>query len=367
MTVRQVQISAAITRLGDAALDPTVWPAVMDDISRAAGATGAALLQSDARTPDVPRTPAVDDLFKAYFMGNWHIRDIRARGAPLLASGERRVISDHDVVTADEMHNSAYYNDLLRPFGLRWFAAVGFRAGEADWALSIHRTAAEGPFDEAEMRLLAQLSPRLSEAATLSSALGQAVISGIGHALDLCGQPALVLGRMGFVLAANAAADLVFDTDFGPRRRRLHATDKAASGELAKLTTWLRNAPENGDIPVPTIVVRREGVPSVLIRILPVPPAAQGPFLGARVLLTLTVLAPAGASPNLLMRTYGLSRAEAKVAMLLGVGMSPANVASAAGVAVATVRNQLKAIFAKTDTHRQSELAALISRLRFPP
>ena len=43
-------------RLGEAALDPSLWPELMDGICRATGALGAALLQSDVRTPDVPIT-----------------------------------------------------------------------------------------------------------------------------------------------------------------------------------------------------------------------------------------------------------------------------------------------------------------------
>jgi hypothetical protein len=131
MTLQSSQVSVAISRLGDAVLDPALWPAIMEDISRAVGATGAALFQSDIRTPDVPHTAGVHDLFQAYFQGNWHVNDIRARGAPLLANGTKLVITDYDSVTVDEMRGTAYYNDLLRPFGFRWFAAIGFHAGPA--------------------------------------------------------------------------------------------------------------------------------------------------------------------------------------------------------------------------------------------
>src|SRR5271155_3089944 len=103
MPVQFEQISAAIDRFGDVVLEPSLWPSVMEDISLAVGAIGAALLQSDVRTPDIPRTSSVDDIFNAYFQGNWHVRDIRARGAPLIASGERIVVTDHDVVTTEEM------------------------------------------------------------------------------------------------------------------------------------------------------------------------------------------------------------------------------------------------------------------------
>jgi hypothetical protein len=44
----------ATARLGDAIVDPGQWPDILDGMSRAVGAEGALLLQSDVRTPDVP-------------------------------------------------------------------------------------------------------------------------------------------------------------------------------------------------------------------------------------------------------------------------------------------------------------------------
>ena len=42
-------------RLGDVILDPATWPSFMDEVCAAVGATGAAMLQSDIRTEDIPR------------------------------------------------------------------------------------------------------------------------------------------------------------------------------------------------------------------------------------------------------------------------------------------------------------------------
>ena len=61
------RLVAVCNNLGDAVIDPTLWPQIMDDICAAAGATGAAPLQTDIRTPDIPLTTSVDDCFKYYF------------------------------------------------------------------------------------------------------------------------------------------------------------------------------------------------------------------------------------------------------------------------------------------------------------
>jgi DNA-binding CsgD family transcriptional regulator len=58
-----------------------------------------------------------------------------------------------------------------------------------------------------------------------------------------------------------------------------------------------------------------------------------------------------------------LRPAEAKLAALIASGISLEAAAERLGVARDTARNQLKAVFTKTDTHRQAELVALLARV----
>jgi DNA-binding CsgD family transcriptional regulator len=111
-------------------------------------------------------------------------------------------------------------------------------------------------------------------------------------------------------------------------------------------------------------VVRRRDKRPVVIRILPIDGAARSPFLGARALLVFSDLCrKSGLQPDLLSQTFGLSPAEARLASLIATGISTELAAEELGLARETVRNQLKAVFSKTETHRQSELVALLSRL----
>ena len=65
----------------------------------------------------------------------------------------------------------------------------------------------------------------------------------------------------------------------------------------------------------------------------------------------------------LLKSSFGLTNAEARLAIELARGSSLSQAAEAFGVRYQTARSQLRAVFAKTDTHRQSQLAALLARL----
>lgn len=68
------------------------------------------------------------------------------------------------------------------------------------------------------------------------------------------------------------------------------------------------------------------------------------------------------------MRSYfGLTAAEAGLASHVSSGRKLESIAHELGISYETARNHLKAIFAKTQTHRQSELAAVLARLAVAP
>ena len=65
---------------------------------------------------------------------------------------------------------------------------------------------------------------------------------------------------------------------------------------------------------------------------------------------------------------YSLSRREADLAFSIANGATPQDYARDAKLEISTVRSQLKSVFLKTGTHRQTELVRLLSvlpRIRF--
>jgi DNA-binding CsgD family transcriptional regulator/PAS domain-containing protein len=361
--VNRERLLKASARLGEAAIDPRVWPEIMEQISGAAGARGAVLLQGVSRTPDVPRTAGVDEFVDSYFAEGWHARDIRAERAVPLLLGGRKVVTDHDILAPEEMERAGLYSESLIPHGLRWFAGIGFWAGPALWGLTIQRTDREGPFSHQDKRLLAQLSQRLSEAGTLSYAVGQLVVAGMTNALQLVRQAALALDRSGVVLDVNQAAEQLFDDEIRVGNRRLLLRDKKARSALHAFVDQMRTAPDSETLSIAPIVVHRRRKRPLIISVLPVDGPARTPFLGARALLALSDLElETKPQPTAVARAFGLSPAETMLASLLASGLSPRQAAEELGVTYETARTQLKAVFAKTGVHRQAELVALLKR-----
>ena len=83
-----------------------------------------------------------------------------------------------------------------------------------------------------------------------------------------------------------------------------------------------------------------------------------------RVLLTLqSDGADHCAKSAVLRHAYALTPSEVRVALALADGLEISRIAELQRVSLATVRTHLKAIFLKTDTKRQIEIALLVNRI----
>jgi DNA-binding CsgD family transcriptional regulator len=99
-----------------------------------------------------------------------------------------------------------------------------------------------------------------------------------------------------------------------------------------------------------------------VLHLLPIRRLAHDIFARTTALVVATPLTPASIpQADLLGGLFDLSPAEDRVARALMGGMSLQDCARTFGVAQDTVRKQLKSIFAKTATSRQTELLQLLA------
>lgn len=185
---------------------------------------------------------------------------------------------------------------------------------------------------------------------------------------------AAVLNRLSLgILVVDGAGRLVFTNQRGSLLlaakdglqvgpdRRCRVEDSAEQAQLASLIRRAAAGEDEGlDEAAPLVAVTRNsgGRPfSVLVAPLAVRGWTGNP------LAALFVTDPdehALPSPDSLRRLYGLTRAEAGIAHALATGERLEAAAQAVGVTVSTARTYLKLIFAKTATHRQSDLVKLV-------
>ena len=195
----------------------------------------------------------------------------------------------------------------------------------------------------------------------MSARLGLQPAKGANDALTSMGLPALLLDESGTV-EANRLIEEMGEHLQWRARNRVALTDGRANDLL-----WAALAALGKD---PGVAVRSfplrdtDDRASMVVHLIPVRRSAHDIFTGSYALLVLTPVAAAPAPPVELMRSlFDLTPSEARVARGLAVGETLEEIASAGGVAISTVRSQLRQVLEKTGCARQAEVVSLLANV----
>lgn len=184
-------------------------------------------------------------------------------------------------------------------------------------------------------------------------------------ALDVRHVPAAFLDNGGRVFALNRRALALLGTGLRVNNGRLFCDDRHSDAELRRIVGVLATPAGSSLIEAAPIMVTRPGKRSLLVEILPT--ARACPEVGSLVvaLVVITDLEQqTSVSEGLLRNAFGLTSAEARLAKSLGEGNDLQAASGLLGIASGTARTQLKAVFAKTQTRRQSELISFLYRIQ---
>lgn len=344
----------------EAAVDSSRWDAAMEVAEKATESAGALLLDMNGHLPRIPHSHSMIPLFEIYVRDGWIHRDERYRLIPFLA--QRGVTTDLDLFTPDEIDRHPYYQEFLAPSGLRWYAGVKVAAGKDFWCLALQRSTKQSPFSSSELKQLAKLSQQLGASAALARVLGFARAEAALDAFDASGTPSMMLDNIGQVVRANLSAEKLLGTDLQISRGQLASVDRKATKALGRAVQEMLGSlsPLQSMPPVPLPRLGKRPLLAYAIRLPSVSPNALAPCQAAIVIIDPDAHPR---PPDAVLQTcFGLTLSEARLARKLSSGERLETVADQLGIAYQTARNQLKAIFAKTETHRQAELAALLAR-----
>lgn len=344
-----------------AAMDPTLWPDAMDCVARQAHATGAVLLPLSGPIFSAGQSSSLDELVAAYFRDGWDLRDERYKSLPKIKTNG--IVVDFDHTNVDDMERSAYYQELLRPHGFKWYAGVGVKTPDMAFSLAIQRRAGELPFDQAEQEKLGQWGKKLSAAAIFASQLVEARRKGAFDLFEHLDAPALLLDRNGLVLRKNRDFDRVLCPELSIKLGILSVAHKEAAKQVRRAIEATM-AGGGGQKSAGPILIPRETKRPLLLYVVNVDGVENNPFFAARAIAFVrdpdTVDTPRA---ELVARVLGLTPREGQLSALLAEGKSLELAAEEMLLVKETSRTMLKSIFAKTDTRRQGALIALISRI----
>jgi DNA-binding CsgD family transcriptional regulator len=371
-----------IDRIYEAAALPEFWPAVLDELTAAGSGfatimstsgpsrntrsptsiTGCALGQGDWRW--LASKDGVE-LTKQYFTGNWAQRNDRMDR--LLRAHHPGFMVDLDMYTREELDREAIFKDFLRPRGLGWGVATAISVPTGDMLVfDIERRLEAGPAEPETVRRLDMLRPHLARAGFLSCRLAFERMRAAVLALEQVGLPACLIGHNLRILAVNPRLEAMLDRLIQDRCQRISLVNCNADALLAEALNQLR-LPGNGSavrsIPVPA----SDEEPPMILHLIPIKRAANDIFSGVTAILVVTPVVPAEVpTAEVLQGLFDLTPAEARVARAVARSETIETIAKAFGVSKGTVRNQLKAVFAKTGVARQTDLALLLSGAGVP-
>ena len=264
---------------------------------------------------------------------------------------------------------SEFYNDWLKPNEMRnALGSVFFKSGSATSSLSLFRPKTAVAFGDDEARLMRILMPHLQRAFQLHNRIQGLERKGAaaGEALDQLRQGVVLLDANGHVVMCNQAAAALFAGQRALRlsSRGLIAANSAENRKLNQLIDGVTKT-EKGESPQPggAMAISRDSFQSPL-QVLVMPLRTRMLRLGKTApVVAVFISDPARKAPSeakVFSQLYGLTAAEARLAGILCCGDSLKEASQQLGVTQNTLRSQLKSIFGKTGTNRQSQLVRLL-------
>jgi DNA-binding CsgD family transcriptional regulator/PAS domain-containing protein len=284
-----------------------------------------------------------------------------------LPSGE--VVSLHEFLSTETLLASDFYRIIMQPQGWYDFLGLDIRDGvEMDVRFRVGRYQSSPPFGPGEKSLLLALRPHLERAVRMQARMQRtererAVYAG---AVEQMRVATIILDEQGRVLSTNAAAAELLQQDNRLRLSgdRLYLSDKAVNRELEQLTSAIIQG-RGGDAPAPASALQIPGNGAsadlgLVIRGVPASGSAEGRAIPSVALFISDPRQAAEPPQQVISRLFGLTPAEAALALLLANGLTLDEAAGQLAVSRNTARAHLRAMFAKTGVARQSGLVRLI-------
>jgi DNA-binding CsgD family transcriptional regulator len=358
-----------------APIRPELWCVVLEQLSDMTGVTKAALITHDITNSEHRMLAILGDSVKegtsiyerSYFQHDeWTLR-FPKRGFT------GRVIRGEEIWPEHAFYKSTFFNEFLQKFDVCQMAclASGGTPGIFE-ALSIYRGPRDHEFGPEVLAILEMLAPHLQTSLHMRRIFAalESRVSDLENALDLVSTGLVLLDAKGNCVLVNKTAKAILDQRDGLflERKALAASDLSESTTLRKLINSAilpchiashksnkamkisrRNAKH---LQILTAPLRRENV------------AGSNGAVG--IVFISDPEQNASVSSEILQVLFGLTPAEARLAIALLEGKSILQTAVRHNVSRETVRSQIKSLFQKTGTKRQGELVRLLAGVSHP-
>jgi DNA-binding CsgD family transcriptional regulator/PAS domain-containing protein len=358
-----------------AALEPALWAPVMERYTDAiggekgwlsllnlvdgSGGDGGMLARID---------PAEMDRYVAHYADRNPLHHVDDPGR-FLAGWAPRILTDEDWMPKSELVRTEYYNDFLKPQDIHACVMVRLaRRGAETATINITRSARRGAFERADLALAQTLHPHLIRAFELGQKLAQsrALTSGFAAVFDESAHGLFLLDGDGRVRQLNRAAEELVAERKGLQVSggRLVALEtgaaRALQGLVGRAASRVADARTGGSM---VLAVAASMVP-LSVTVAPVRTPSVALLGGGPVVIVCVTDTEAGVRlPEQKLRDiFGLTPAEARLALALFEGASLTEAAEGLKISRFTAQNHLARVFEKTGVNRQAVLVKLMMR-----
>ncbi len=372
--MKSTQLTPLITKIYDAALDPSLW----EDFMLAAGdtlkgTTGflAMFDSNQPRTNMAKVTRFAPDIFDHYMK---HFSQERDSWYQLIhkhcVTGS--IFTGSELIADEELRKTPMFNEVLKPLEGGYLVGCLLDGSETLSAAYTLSRPMNGPnFTKRDKQIMGMLAPHLRRAYLLHrkySVCQQAQLS-FQEALHRSQTPTILLNAKGRLVFMNKGAEKIVNQADGVsciggtlqfEALRHSQTFDTLVGQ-ATLTSQQQGRHPGGGMRVER---PSERAPYQLI-VTPLnlhsdhsqlaPDAAVCIFLHDPDLEEIL-------SEKILRALYGFTPAEAKLAQLLSAGKTPIEICQIQDVRIPTVRSHLRQMFEKTETATQAQLIRLLIR-----
>jgi DNA-binding CsgD family transcriptional regulator/PAS domain-containing protein len=302
----------------------------------------------------------------------WNDRDPWAQRIDWSTAFPGQFRASHEICPDEILESTEMYREFLGPLDWHYGGGLLLAASPAQKALlSSLRSKELGPLNADEVAFHHRLSPHWVRAMAIHEErlrlrTEQAATRAL---LDSSPDALLLLSQTGEIRVANAAAHVLLEQNelIGAERGYVRARDPESHARLIQAIGRVGAPMGRGG---PESLVLANDDTTLWITIGRLTPPGDSPLSTDAPAVVVTLTDPA-LRPRLvaepLQRLYGLTPAEAHVALLLADGLAADEVALRTGVVLDTVRTHIKRILSKTRLNRQSELVALVLRVARPP
>ena len=365
-----IEYSEIVQLIYQAAVDFNRWPAVLERLADEVGASVACLVRQDYAKSEgamimVRTDPKFARLYSDYYV-RLNVFAQRVGNRP-----PQTVVTDRMFLSKEELFRTEFYDGFMRSQGVHSLLNLFLLAdGERGTRIALARSPQAGEWEQEHIERLRQLAPHTHRAASINQQLELLRLGteGAVAGLDQLAHGVLVVDADCRVRFSNRAAEAMFAEADGLVRgsQGVASANCSESVMLRRMIAEAANGQVSSGSRFALNVTRPGSGGHYSLLVMPLGPL-PGWFLGQRpgaIIFVRDPERPVLAPPSHLRQLYGLTAAEAAVAMEIVRGGGLQSAASAMGIAVSTARTHLQRAFQKTGTHRQGELVRMVVDLQ---